>query len=181
MNWGERSPPWRTASNAVVRFLVGTLLSAAAAAAVACDASGDVRGGDPLFDAAPPAVTPPEEDAGPIVNPTWAGLYADYFGPTGKASCSGDGACHGDASHNGAKLSAFVCGADKDACFASITGESTLVRPGADPSSPSGLELILRKEAGGGRMPLRPASVTFSRNDIARIRAWIRNGAKNDG
>ncbi len=150
-----------------------------AALAIACDASGTVSGGEPLFDAAtPPASTSTVEgDAGP--NPTWAGIYADFFAPTGKGSCAGDGTCHGAANEPGAVASNFVCGADKNACFESMTGASGLV-DATNPAPPSGLESIIRKASGGGRMPLR-STVSFSIDDVARIRAWIKNGAKNDG
>lgn len=159
---------------------------ALASGAACAQASGDVKGGDALFDASAPKVTTSSEgDAGP--DPTWNGLYRDFFGPSGKASCAGDGTCHGDASQPGAQASAWICNQDKDACYKSIRGDSGLVTDAdvtnTDPTKLPFLLDIIRKDqpAGQNRMPKRPTTISFSIDDVARIKAWIKNGAKNDG
>ncbi|HEY3815644.1 MAG TPA: hypothetical protein VGL81_00655 [Polyangiaceae bacterium] len=72
------------------------------------DATGVVQGGQALV----------SQEAGP---PTWTGLYDDYFGPSGVASCTAQSSCHGTATQAGAQTSGFVCGATKDECWAGVT------------------------------------------------------------
>lgn len=80
-----------------------------AAAAACSSATGTVKGGEPAFDAAPPNVETPQLEGG-AGGHTWTDLYRDYFGPTGVASCQGNGSCHGDPSQSGAlTLPHFVC------------------------------------------------------------------------
>lgn len=116
----------------------------------------------------------------PLPPATWASLYTDYFGPTGKASCSGGSDCHLTATATGAVVSNLVC-ADKDGCFATFTGASHLVRPATDVSNPSGASIFkeLRQAGKTGRMPLK-STFTFSPSDIDQISGWISRGAKND-
>jgi hypothetical protein len=76
-----------------------------------CDASGSVQGGDPLE---------PDPCAATDGGHTWSDLYACYFGPTGQASCSGQGTCHGSCSGTGALTSGFVCGGTKESCYLAI-------------------------------------------------------------
>jgi hypothetical protein len=72
------------------------------------DATGFVQGGQSLTSAEGGA-------------PTWTGLYADYFGPSGQASCTAQSSCHGAASELGAQTSGFVCGATKESCWQGMT------------------------------------------------------------
>jgi hypothetical protein len=87
------------------------LLLVVAPALSGCDATGSAQGGDPLQASACGA------DAGN----TWTDLYACYFGPTGKASCSAQGTCHNDCTGTGALTSGFVCGGTKESCYLGIT------------------------------------------------------------
>ena len=169
----------------------GALLAVAAAAAACVNATSDTKGGEPLFDTTPPASTGAVSceigaDAGS--GTTFTDLYRDFFGPTGAASCAGNGTCHGDANQSGARSSGgYVCGASKDDCRASMLamGTGPLVDPSKDPTNPelSGLvqELRRRKTDGTvvGLMPKSPACV-FEQPAIDRIQAWIKNGAPND-
>lgn len=90
------------------RFTASLTCIGAAAAAACSSATGAVRGGEPAFDAAPPIVETPQLEAGASGH-TWTDLYRDYFGPTGVASCAGNGNCHGDPAQPGAQASRFVC------------------------------------------------------------------------
>lgn len=170
------------------------LVTGAAALAACADASGEVRGGDPRFDAAPPGPAPEEDaaaDAGPFpedlldagTGATWTDLYRDLFGPTGGASCAGDGLCHGSADQAGAVASGFVCDSQAG-CRASMLGNSGLVKS-ADFTAPqqSFLATIVRRRRSDGSllgsMPKRPAYV-FSRASMERIQTWIQNGAPDD-
>jgi hypothetical protein len=167
--------------------------------AVACGSATDqVRGGDPRFDAARPEASAPDDaaeaaDAAPAAcdpgdaradagaGVTWTDLYRDYFGPGAAASCAGNGTCHGDPAHAGARNSAFLCPADIKACYDGLTAPaSPLVTPGdpdqeRDPTT-SGLYLTLRKNCLGGAMP-KSSTFTFGAADLARIEAWIAAGA----
>jgi hypothetical protein len=68
------------------RWLLVATLVALAGLVPACDASGSTQGGAPLQ--ADPC------SAGSL-SPTWTNIYNCYFGPTGKAGCSGKTSCHG--------------------------------------------------------------------------------------
>jgi hypothetical protein len=169
--------------------LVGFGLLVFVAACV--NATTDVKGGEGLFDTTPPpsSVTPQTCDIGADAGSGthWSDLYRDFFGPTGAASCAGNGTCHGDANQSGAKSSGgYVCGANKDDCRASLLSENTgLIALPADQAAPekSGLVTELRrKKADGtvvGLMPKTPACV-FEPEAIDRITTWIKNGAPND-
>ena len=157
---------------------------------VACsNAGGSVKGGDVTFDAAVPPGPACSIEAGvdgADAAPSWNGLYADYFGPTGAASCAREpGNCHGHTADDGFGGSGFVCGAEGgvEGCRQSLFGNSRLIQP-IDPMEPekSGLILVLRrhKPDGGpvvGQMPKRPVSCIFEQNAIDRITAWIDAGA----
>jgi len=158
------------------------LLPACAAllfAASACDAptSGDaIVGGDKRFESAVPE-TPDDPDEG--TSTLFADLYSDYFGPTGAASCAGNGACHGAATEPGALSSGYVCGADRAACRSSLLG---LVTP-ADPDGSFLLSIVRRRTEAGdirGRMPGAPFMYAFSPRGIERLRGWIAAGANDD-
>jgi hypothetical protein len=166
--------------------VVAFAASFAGATALACSAPPNEEGGDARFDAAPPTTGSnacsgdANEDAGS--GTTWGDLYRDFFGPTGKASCAGNGACHGDTSQAGYNGSGYQCPGTAAECYAGITATTPgLVTPGpvGDPTT-TGLYLILRKCSGGGLMPKAPATVEFTAADMARIAAWIQAGAPND-
>jgi hypothetical protein len=161
--------------------------------AACTDAGGKVQGGDPVFDAAPPPpFVPPPVDAGFMVGTgiKWSDLYADYFGRVtgGGPGCSGTGTrCHGGPMDSGALGSGgYVCGHDKDACFAGI---KTMI-PGnalvqatdmADPTSSRLIKIELRSTVNpNGSMPQAPASFVFKASDIKRISDWIAAGAMNN-
>ena len=159
----------------------GWLVVASAIALGGCSASGTTSGGDPRFDPAEPIVESSEEDAGSGTR--FTDLYRDFFGPTGKASCAGNGQCHGAAEQPGAASSSFVC-ADQAGCYTSMTGASNLVRT-SDASDPANSVLIgiLRHRDSTqkviGYMPKSPA-YEFSATSITRISDWIAAGAPND-
>ncbi len=147
------------ALNLLVAAALTTLL-----AACASDSSGSGGGGATAID-------------GPA---TWSTIYADYFAPTGAASCGGDDAgCHSSAKDPGAVVSNLVCTGPED-CYATMTGASKLALPG-DAARPADAKLFryLRTPGGTGKMPLK-SSFMFQDGDIARIQDWIANGSRND-
>jgi len=170
-----------------------------AAACVACaSASGDVRGGEDRFDAATPAplVVPITEPAFADASPTsWKGIYRDFFGRRAKGSCAGNGTCHDAEGKPGAKISNFIC-ADVDACYQSLRNAkdpdprvSTLALvEQADIATPDSAYLfkILRYRTADGKlvvgrgMPQVPRDYAYSAEEIDRMKAWIKAGAKND-
>jgi hypothetical protein len=75
------------------------------------DATGTVQGGQSLTASS-------TEDGG---GTTWTSLYADFFGPSGKASCSAQTSCHGDPTQSGTQVSGFLCGTTKDSCWHGLT------------------------------------------------------------
>jgi hypothetical protein len=161
-------------------------LAGLALAAVSCsDATGVVRGGEPLV---APGPADPCVDGG--TSSTWTDLYTCFFGPTGRASCSSQGTCHGDPSQTGALSSGFVCGTSKDECFKGMS-DGTYCSVNTIPPCPivpangtssfasTGLYRNLAKVGGGGNMP-QNGSYLFTKADLARIAQWITDGAKND-
>ena len=168
-------------------------------ALVGCaSASGDVRGGEPRFDAAAPAplVVPITEDPFTDAPETsWKGIYRDFFGRRAKGSCAGNGTCHDAPGKAGAKLSNFVC-ADVDGCYQSLRtakdpdpkiSTSALVED-KDIAAPDGAYLftIIRYRTADGTlvpnrgMPQLPRDYAYSATEIDRMKAWIKAGAKND-
>lgn len=181
---------------------VGTVVFALAGAFAlgACTtASGEVSGGQPRpFDAAAP-----DPLVVPISEPTfadapatsWRGIYRDFFGRRAQASCAGTGTCHESESRAGAKISNFIC-ADVDACWMSLrtakdpdprVSMRALVEE-SDVASPEGAYLfkVIRYRTKDGTlvpnrgMPQAPRDYAFTAEDIDRMQAWIRAGAKND-
>jgi hypothetical protein len=158
--------------------------------AACTNAPGTEEGGDARFDASPPSV-PVNDDGGGSCTPAadagasnWASLYADYFGPSGVASCAGTvGQCHGESSGLGAQASEYVCAGGVSGCYSGITnvmaGLVTVGDTKDDPTT-STLYLTLRKTCGGGSMPKEPASFDFSANDMKRIADWIGAGAPDN-
>ncbi len=168
---------------------VGATATSSLIAALGCSAT-STSGGEPRFDAAPPPPPSPaaldastNSNADVDAGTTWADLHRDFFGATGRASCAGDGACHGAANQPGAKATGYVCAGGRDECYAGIVNERTkLVVPGdtTTPANKSFLHLVLRKSDGTGLMPKRPPEFFFTVGDMARIDAWIQRGAPND-
>ena len=168
-------------------FILGALsCSSSDPPPAAADAGAPV---DAAAEAALDAATCPP--LGPVTGATtWTSLYADFFGPTGKASCAGDGACHGGPTQEGTKAAFYLCDS-KDGCYKSMrsktgvsTTDSNLVRD-ADVAAPKKAALfgILRvtKEdcTVSGFMPKRPP-YRLTREEVARIEAWIPAGANDD-
>jgi hypothetical protein len=164
---------------------VGTI-AALVLVAAACDAgrSDDEGGGVARKDEAESASNAEDlVDAG--AGTTWTDLYRDLFGPTAPASCAGTGMCHGTADESGARGSnGYVC-TSREGCRESMLSlETGIVQP-SDSKAPEKSTLIAmlrRRSASGGivgTMPKRSEYV-FSRDSIARVETWIRNGAPND-
>ena len=209
------------------------LLALVVACACGCDATGGEQGGQPLA---------PDPCSSPELGHTWTDLYTCYFGPTGKANCSAQSACHAALNGMGAGISAFVCGADKHACWFSMTHPlyvlqgvlpltacdagaaeadgscpmppadagadaapictcysvpySPLVPPGGT-ANPAGTMLwsTLYGASGtcsgpfcnnmpcgnlGQNCPKGQGAYTFTSDDLARISAWIKEGAQDN-
>jgi hypothetical protein len=113
---------------------------------------------------------------------TWSDLYADFFGPSGRAGCAGPGnACHGSEDAEGSVRSGFVC-ADEAGCVESMLGRSNLVRS-TDTEKPEAaflINVLRRKNTEGkivGTQPKLPLLV-FHEKSIERIKQWIADGAQ---
>jgi len=137
---------------------------AASLGMAACgSASPTEAGGDARFDASPSidedaasaACGSSTEDAGS--GTAFSDLYRDYFGPTGAASCAGNGQCHGDSSQAGSMASSYVCGSTATGCYQGMISGG-LINP-SDKTTPPQDTLLwstIRKCSGGGTMPLDP-------------------------
>ncbi len=165
---------------------VGVALAATLASGCT-DATGTVRGGelllvDQTMNAACAA------DAGD----TWTSLYGCYFGPTGKASCAALPECHGLATGLGGSFG-FVCGPTQESCYEGFTHFPFGSDAGAALSAGTIRRNYLRAPGNLGTMPCNPSSgavicspsdpgnaYAFTRDDIARIDAWIDGGAQNN-
>jgi hypothetical protein len=166
--------------------------------AACASASGDVKGGEARFDAAPPdplvvPISEPTYEDAPETS--WRGIYRDFFGRRAKGSCAGNGTCHGAADKAGAKVSNFVC-ADLEGCYQSLrTAKDPDPRVSMfalvedkDIAAPDSAYLfsIVRYRAADGSlvsnrgMPQLPADYAYSAAEIDRMKAWIKAGAKND-
>jgi hypothetical protein len=166
---------------------------------VACtSATGDVRGGEDRFDA-----TAPDPLVVPITEPafadapatSWKGIYRDFFGRRSKASCAGNGTCHDSAEKPGAKISNFIC-ADVAGCYTSLRTakdpdprvSTTSLVEAADIAAPDNAYLfkVVRFRTADGTlvpnrgMPQIPRDFAYSAEEIDRMKAWIKAGAKND-
>lgn len=150
----------------------------------ACDATGVERGGDPLV------VDPCDATNG---GHTWQDLYICYFGPTGKAGCAGTAQCHGDPSQAGAITPPgfFVCGATRESCWYGMTHANCpdAALPGTCRAAVTGTDATstvlwgrLRGASGPGahNMPNSSGAYTFTSDDLARISAWIQEGAQDN-
>ncbi len=170
-------------------FALVSLLAVLVTAAVGCsDASGVVRGADPLLATSAAADTgAPDMCAS---GSTWTTLYSCFFGPMGKASCATQAGCHGIATDMGAQASGFVCGASSHDCYIGMTVGSCdnaippcpIVPPGgATNPKTTGLYKNLHTMSGGTMPKMTPtgsmAAYTFSADEMQRIGAWITGGA----
>jgi hypothetical protein len=165
------------------------------------DATGSVQGGQAL-------TTCGASGAGGG-DSTFTSLYGDFFGPCGRASCSGQASCHGAASQSGSQISGFVCGTTKDECWQGMTQGIAVAAGGffcpivcvgtcpqnptqtcpTDPTQQLLWTSIHKAQASGlNHMPCgdptlcqaAKATYTFTADDLARIQAWIQAGAQND-
>jgi hypothetical protein len=176
-----------------LRLLTCLIVSSAAAGggiAACADATGEIQGGELLSDggSAAPVDVP---DVGTV---TWTDLYDSYFGPTAPSSCTAvTNGCHMSLGDLGAQGSGYVCGATKDSCWTGMT--SSAIPASFSPAVPMGgstspMATILYKSLHpigvqtGGQMPLSAADggdgYEFTPLDLARIAAWIDQGAAND-
>lgn len=132
----------------------------------------------------------PPDDGG-LFNPTsecqpggahgghrWQDLYACYFGPTGNVSCGATAGCHTQASDQGTKASNFLCGPTSSACWQSLSAW-LLPTDAATVPTMTLLYTVLCKSDGSGLMP-RFCPVRLWSGDMARIAAWIQEGAANN-
>lgn len=173
----------RTAS--LPAFATASLLALTATCLGCATADGDVAGGDPRgFDMTPPAFTP---DTTPCTSEgagaRWSDLYRDLFGPTGRTgSCTFSAGCHQRTGNAAAKL-AFQC-YDQSGCYQSLV-DGGWIKPtdSAAPDESSFLKALLRLQKADGTvigfMPKEPICV-YPEPALARIRTWIRDGAKNE-
>jgi hypothetical protein len=154
-----------------------------------CDgATGSIQGGQSL-----------SSDTGS----TWTDLYADYFGPGGSGSCSGQSYCHDTAAATGAMTSGFVCGPTQESCWEGMVfGIPADAGGGIFPplASSEGAQLFsaLHKTTSSGQdldnMPCGAApqgaepplclstnaAYAFTPADLARITSWIQQGAQDN-
>lgn len=161
------------------------LVASAASACSGGDAPSSTADAGSTSSSGDASVDRPEERVDAGSGSTWTDLYRDFFGPTGAASCAGDGNCHGTRDTQGALGSqGYVC-ADKDGCWASMTAASPGLVTTADATDPTKSTLYVtlrhRRSDGSlaGSMPQRPSYV-FSVASMDRIASWIQRGAKND-
>ena len=162
---------------------------------VACgEATGEAIGGE-LTEAGASAATPPVGEAFVDLSTgtKWSDLYRDYFGGTfiddkgqvkkRPGNCAFESGCHtqGEA---GFKSSNFEC-IDQKGCLASLIKQGW-IRPTRDPAAPEKslfLGILKTRPVDDGeikgRMPLRPDGF-YSKVAVARITAWLRNGAQDD-
>ncbi|MBK8215712.1 MAG: hypothetical protein IPK71_18430 [Myxococcales bacterium] len=148
----------------LVLGLVGFLATACAVAS-----TDEAVGGTPRFDPTPPPPVTPIDPNVPLTS--FRALYRDFFGPGAPASCAGS-TCHAPG---GGGAFAFTCSVDQAACAASAAAIAT-----NEPTfRASTLYRLLRKADGSGRMP-DGSTFVFDEAALARIEAWVKNGAKND-
>jgi hypothetical protein len=174
-------------------FAVSALLAVAVTTAGCAQATGEISGGESLYDGSYPVLDTgaPEmtdsaaADASDSSAPaTWTELYTNYFGNMGAASCSGDGNCHGGMTQLGYMTSDYLCPAnDQNGCYTSFTSIGSQLLVAYPPFDKTYLYEVLRKTSGitvGTPMPRAPYTYTFTAADLARIESWVAAGAKND-
>jgi hypothetical protein len=154
-------------------------------------ATGEIQGGELLADAGSGSTTTNDlPDAGMV---TWTELYDSYFAPTAQASCTAiAGECHGAVGDLGVISSGYVCGATKDSCWAGMMASALPAYPALLPvgGSTSPTTTVLYKALhpvgvnNAGQMPQSSADggmgYQFTPLDLARVAAWIDQGAAND-
>ena len=182
----------------VPRPLTRAVSGLAAVGAAACDAPdevqggeplGQIEGGEPLYDAG----CPPVAEVPVVGVVTYTYLYDSYFSARrARRSCTARSGCHAALADLGAQGSGYVCGATRDSCFAGMTMSQipafpTLVPDGGSTNpTKTTLYLALHEKSGsaGGVMPLNSADggpgYEFTPTDLARIAAWIDDGAQNN-
>jgi hypothetical protein len=157
------------------------------------DASGTIQGGDSIFDGGQPAVfvSDAASEAGVSVLPCeadggntgsgWQDLYACYFGPSGIANCSLTSLCHGPG---GASAAIWQCDTTVAGCRQGmIAGGLVPTTSGTDPTQSSLFGALRKANPGSGQlnnMPVSPATLVFSTDDLTRISTWIQGGAPNN-
>ena len=169
-----------------------TLVIASAFVSLGCSAGapasprvGDVLGVAPAedagVDASLSAAPDPCADAGDRgEGAAFPDLYRDFFGPTGRASCSARPICHVPGG-TGAQTSGYVCAPDQNGCWTSMT-RSIVPDGGTAMPEDTTLYKALRKAPptpGSGPMP-RNSTFAFCPADLTRIRQWIASGAASD-
>jgi hypothetical protein len=123
-------------------------------------------------------LAPPCVSGGAHSGSRWQDLYACYFGPTGIANCALNGSCH-VAGPNAAGT--WVCGPSSDSCYQGLISSPVVPEGGTMAAMMTLLYTSLRTSDGfGGTMPLDPADVSFTPDDMSRIATWIQSGAHNN-
>jgi hypothetical protein len=169
----------------------GWIAAALVAFAVACGSSAEKEPSQGAQSGVARAAAPsgngspaPADTMDASTGATWSALYRDFFGPTGAASCAGNGTCHGAPDQSGAEGSnGYVC-ASQDGCRESMLSLVTGVVQASDAQAPeqSTLVTMLRRRTSSGVVGSMPklSSYVFDSGSIDRIETWIRNGAPND-
>lgn len=159
-----------------MRVLLALALGSLGATLSACS---DPSPGVPIeADAAVPLSVARDSGSGA----TFTDLYRDLLGPSGAATCTKAGSCHGGASESGTRASGYICGADKAECRSTLLSSGLLV-PGEKDFTKSKLYAVLRKDAGGsvrGNMPKSPTDYVFTAAELDRIGQWVATGAPDD-
>jgi hypothetical protein len=173
---------------------LAALAAVALSALVACGNAPDtVEGGEPLFaqqastdnDGGLLDASNPCQPGGANAGHKWSDLYACYFGPTGVVSCESQTTCHGAMGELGAMSSMYVCGPTQSNCYSGMVAGG-LITPGstADPTGSLLYIVLCRVDSNGmmaGLMPKNcPPASWLQPGDMARISAWIMEGAPND-
>jgi hypothetical protein len=166
------------ASRGVV--VVSVLASAACAGSVD---PANIKGGQPVYDAALPP-SPQAADAGPAgdasTSTKWSDLHAEFFKPKAAASCAGNGACHGSASEPGTISSGgYFCTDDKTQCRQALIAAAMLDK---DPAKARLISVIRHRDASGQEVGFMPKASTysFSAQSIDRISTWLKTGFPDD-
>jgi hypothetical protein len=118
------------------------------------------------------------QPSGPHGGHRWQDLYSCYFGPVGNVSCAAMAGCHGQSGDRGTLASGFMCNPTSDACWRSMTMSIVATEAGAD-ATMTLLYGVLCKSDGSGVMPPGCPNRLLT-GDLARIAAWIRDGAPNN-
>jgi len=149
---------------------------------------------------APQSPAGPPFDYGPLLSTenTWSALYVDYFGPPqpadggqvgGRASCAGNGNCHGTIAGGGYLSTGFLC-ADKEGCYGGITSQNSMNTIFLTPGDPLSKDLLYTGALRSvdhplNQMPLAPppgypTAYSFTDVDIQRLAAWVDAGFPNN-